>query len=464
MTLELQIKHQLWLRGDLSWKLDCHQLEVTNYLKTTTADEVLFFCSRQWGKSFANLIYAIEFAIQNPKSIVRIAAPTLGQCQDIVNDNLSVIIADAPEGFITRHKTDRRYHFTNGSSLRLGALERSHVDTLRGGNAKLIIAEEGGFVTSDDYKYALSSVLGPQLLRSGGRLIHVTTPSDEPEHHIHTEILPKCELTNTVIWRDIYTNTALTPDKIEKAIKLCGGEHTDAWKREYLVQIIRSVNLVCVPEWQPNLIQDFDLPEYATTITSIDTGGVKDKTVALVLFYNFHTGITHFVDERHFDPNTSTEIIIPEIKAMEALYPQIDRRYADAAGQLLIDLRTIHQYDAYLPLKDDFEASLNDFRVRVGQGKVIVHPRCKMLIATLKGGTFNKNRTEFARTAALGHMDALAAALYGSRMINRTKNPYPIIPYDPAKQWRRPDMRETTSLDQAAATLNPYANKHRKKY
>jgi hypothetical protein len=59
----------------------------------------------------------------------------------------------------------------------LGVLERANVDSLRGGNANLVICEEGGFVSSDDYDYALRSVIGPQLLRSGGQLIHVTTPS-----------------------------------------------------------------------------------------------------------------------------------------------------------------------------------------------------------------------------------------------------------------------------------------------
>lgn len=456
-----QIKRELWLRGDLSYKLDAHQLEIAEYLKTTTADEILFFCARQFGKSFLNLITAIEFAIRHPNSIVRIAAPTLKQAADIVNDNLNIIIQDAPVGLIARAKSEYRYNFSNGSSLRLGALERANVDSLRGGNAKLIIAEEGGFVSSEDYKYAMSSVIGPQLLRSGGQLIHVTTPSEEPEHHIHTEILPKCELTNTVIWRNIYDNKALTPEKIAKAMKLCGGEQTEAWQREYLVKIIRSLNLVCVPEWSDEYVQDFEMPRYATTLTTMDTGGVQDKTVALVLFHDFTTGIDHYIDERAFDSNTDSASYIAEIKEMETEYPQINYRYADAPGQLLIDLRTNHDYQAYLPNKDDWQASLNDFRVRVGQGKVKVHPRCKMLIATLRGATFNKARTDFARTKALGHCDALAAALYGNRMLDRARNPYPIRTLNPEFEWQRPDRREQDSFTQVSGVLNPWRAKQR---
>lgn len=457
------IKHELWRRGDLSWKLDPHQLEIHEYLITNNAPEILFFCARQFGKSFLNLIIAIEYCLKNRNSIVRIAAPTLKQCASIVDDNLNIIIQDAPPGLITRHKTAYRYNFINGSSLRLGSIERSNVESLRGGNAKLIVCEEGGFVNSDDYKYALNSVIAPQLLRSSGQLIHVTTPSNEPDHYIHVEILPKCDLTNTVIQRTIYDNSALNDDQISKAMALCGGEQSEAWRREYLCEIVRSLNLVCVPEWHDSYVSEFEIPAFAKTLTTIDTGGVQDKTVALVLYYDFIKGITCVIDERTFGANTDTQTIFNEIKLMEAYYPQISSRYADASGQLLIDINKSHGYSAQLPLKDNWEAALNDLRVRIGQGKVLVHPRCKLLIATLKGGTFNKARTDFARTQALGHMDALAALLYGNRMLDRTTNPFPLQQLDPSKYWQKPEMRQTTSLDKAAALLNPYANKHRKR-
>ena len=87
---------------------------------------------------------------------MRIAAPTLKQAKDIVSDNLGPITLDAPEGLITPMKSEYRWQ-VGQSELRLGVLERANVDSLRGGNAKLVICEEGGFVTSDDYEYALQN-------------------------------------------------------------------------------------------------------------------------------------------------------------------------------------------------------------------------------------------------------------------------------------------------------------------
>jgi hypothetical protein len=75
----------------------------------------------------------------------------------------------------------------------------------------------------------------------------------------------------------------------------------------------------------------------------------------------------------------------------------------------LVDLRYKHQFECLLPHKDDFEAGINVVRLAFNQGKIIVHERCKFMIQTLRGATFNKQRTDFARSVALGHMDALAA-------------------------------------------------------
>jgi hypothetical protein len=228
-----------WQSGNLTYKLHSGQRQIWQALNDATAQEALLFISRQWGKSYLSACYGLSYCLRNPNIIVRIAAPTLKQAKDIVSDNLGPICADAPEGLITPMKSDYRWKVGN-SELRLGVLERANVDSLRGGNANLVICEEGGFVSSDDYDYALRSVIGPQLLRSGGQLIHVTTPSEEPDHYIHTEVYPRCAIAGTKFEFDVYTNPQLTEEQITKAKVLAGGEESAAWRREYLVQIVRD--------------------------------------------------------------------------------------------------------------------------------------------------------------------------------------------------------------------------------
>ncbi len=91
--------------------------------------------------------------------------------------------------------------------------------------------------------------------------------------------------------------------------------------------------------------------------------------------------------------------------------------------QLQVDLQRTHNLAIMLPPKDDWEASVNNLANRFTQRKVRIHPRCKLLIQTCQSGVFNKNRTDFDRSIALGHMDAVAALMYGVRALDRS-SPY----------------------------------------
>ena len=453
------------MQGYLGFKLDEHQEKVYHEIHESDDQETLIFCSRQWGKSFLSVTLALEYCIQNPNSIVRIAAPTLKQAKDIVADNLNPIIADAPEGLIKPLKSEYRWK-VGTSELRLGTTERSNVDSLRGGNASLIICEEGGFVKSDDYKYAVRSVIAPQLLRSGGKLFHVTTPSEDPNHYIHTEVLPKCSLSGSLHKYNIYTNTALTPADIKNAMELCGGEFTDDWKREYLVQIIRSSTLTCVPEWKDDLVVDVKkiMPEYLNYNTVIDFGGVMDKTVALAVAYDFKNNKLLVLDERSFPPNTKTEDIVQEVLTMEQIWnykPVL--RYCDAPGQILVDLINVHEFNCALPQKDDWVAALNALRVEIGSGNVLVNFPCQLLAKTLEFGQFTKNKKDYERTEALGHNDALAALTYANRMIDRTTNPWPEDWHDRDSQVRIKPTEHKQDIERIAEIFSSNPNWKRRR-
>jgi hypothetical protein len=82
-----------------------------------------------------------------------------------------------------------------------------------------------------------------------------------------------------------------------------------------------------------------------------------------------------------------------------------------------------HGYTAQLPEKLDWRASLNTLNVRFGRRKALIHPRCTFLIVSAESAILNKNKTDFDRNIALGHMDGIAAMMYGIRMQTH-ENPY----------------------------------------
>jgi hypothetical protein len=437
------------------WILDAHQTVVYDKLRALShgTNEALVFCSRQWGKSFLNQVMALEWLMETAYDhsvkprIARVAAPKKNQCEEIVETALEPILAHAPPGLVVRDKSRMRWRIGR-SSLRIGTTERAHVNTLRGGNAGLIILEEGGFVDSDDYEYAVKSVVSPQLLRSGGRLVHVTTPSEDENHYIHAEVIPKTQLMESFFSYDIYTNTALSPEQIEKAAQLCGGKESDAWKREYLVKIFRSATSVAVPEFDDKLhVRAFELPAHYHAIIAADVGGMIDKTAGYFIAYDFESDKMLVWDESAHDPGTPSRDHVKGFKALEeGKSKHIVHRVADGSGQNLLDLRIEHKWEASLPPKTDFEGALKKLRSGVGKGRVIVHPRCKLLVQTLKWGKLNKQGTDFARTKALGHCDAVAALMYGYRVMDLLsgENPAP-------KEWQNPAttriVRETESQE-----------------
>jgi hypothetical protein len=402
-----------WLTGDLSWKLHEKQFDIWDYLSNNDWKEALFFISRQFGKSFLSCCLALSYAIKKPGSVVRIAAPTLGQAYDIVNDQLRRISEDAPPGLIKRLKSDLRWSIGK-SEIRIGTVARAHIDTLRGTNASLIILEEGGFVPSEDYQYAFRSVLVPQVTKTKGRLLHVTSPSEEPEHFIHTDVLPRCSASRTLFKYTINDNPFLSPQEIDTLADLVGGKQSMEWLREYMCQIVRDASVVCVPNMSQSIIKDVPILTSEDWYAVGDWGGVRDKTVILLSYIDKVTGRLKIARETVLGPNTRTELITKQAKLTESsinVTPII--RALDAPPQLVTDMNETHDYAAQtVSNKTEFLVAMNWLNVAIDNDVLEIDPSCEFTIKSMWGGIFNKNKTDFERTKELGHMDAIAALMY----------------------------------------------------
>jgi hypothetical protein len=480
----------LWHDGDLRYKLDSLQLHILDTIlnQMHIAKKICVLSSRQIGKSYGVVVLALIWMIKNPGGICRIIAPTKQGCNEIVEDNLNVIIADCPPGFITAFASRNRWNLFNGSSLRIGALEKQYVNKNRGGNAGLIIYEECGFVSADDFRYGVNSVLSPQLMRSKGHEVFITSPSEEPDHPIHTEIAPKCELLGTLFNYMVFESPSISIDAIVEAAERSGTVFTkeqvsdllaigkrkskyfhhddvhdycqgagiflsDHFRRELMAEVIRPTSLMVIPHWyETKAVYEFDALAMVNWQIAIDWGGVRDKTVGLLMGYLYTSNEDVIIDEVVFEPNTTTEHILKALKELEDKYSdflKIQNRWADLPTQTQVDLITTYKYQVALPQKADWLGSVNYMASRFSTNRVKIHPRCKFLITSVKNGMFNKTRTDFARTEALGHMDALAALMYGMRMQNKS-NPYPhvAVPRDHVQEVFREheDMLELKKL------------------
>jgi hypothetical protein len=216
---------------------------------------------------------------------------------------------------------------------------------------------------------------------------------------------------------------------------------------------VRDETIVVVPHFDATFhVKQLHFPAMCKPQLTMDWGGVRDKTVALLHYYDWTRDKLCFWDERVFEPNTETSTVVPTCRGMEETLPyetKITARHADVPGQLVVDLKVDHDWEIATPPKDEWRVAINNFALLFTQNKVEIDPRCKNFIQACRSGRFNKTRTDFERTKALGHCDAIAAGMYANRVQDRT-NPFPRVAMS-ENQYTPPSRDKDQRLAIAAA-------------
>lgn len=434
----------LWNRGILSWKLWDQQKVIYETLRALprTVQTVVVLCARQFGKSVLGVLLAIEDCIRNPDVIVMIIGPTLIQTEAIVIPRLKLLGRDAPEGLFRWVKSEQTGYFSNGAELKLGGFKTNSA-AQRGKTIHKIYIEETRESNGDDYVEFLRSDLGPALTHSKhAQIIHLTTLPPIPDHPFVLETVPDALMHGAFFKFTIDDNKKLSQEQYDQCVKLCGGKHTTAFRVEYLCEQVRDSSIILAPEFdEAQHVRNIEIPPYCFFWVGGDTGGIRDFSVFHLCGYDFKRAKILFLDERSYSPETGSDIMAKEVKEMEGVYQAV--RWVDAPGQLQVDFAVQHKFQCVLPRKDDLEASVNQVRVALQTDAIEIDPKCKMLITTLRSGTFNHNRTDLARTSTLGHMDAFMSACYAIRHVNKA-NPYPA--YGGAKEhthYIKPEPKKT---------------------
>lgn len=411
----------LWKAGNLSYKLHDGQKLIRRTIRAlpATTREALVFCSRRYGKSFLACVLALEDCLRTPNANVLFVGPSIKQTLDIIRLLLPEIIADAPKGLITPSKSEKRWHFKNGSQLMLAGFDTA-AESIRGLRANSIYLEESGSSDPETYDYVVKSVLYPTLMHSRGKIIHLTTPALTIDHPLHTQTIPSTSANGAFFRYTIRDNPLLTDEVIEAEIDSLGGYDSPHTKRELFCEIVKDDNIIVVPQFDDRKhVRTASLPDDAYYWVAGDVGGVRDKSVFLLCAYDYSTDLIHIIREVACDPQTPTTEIVKRALEMEG--GRTLSRFVDAPGQLFIDLASTYNYSCFPPEKLEFEHNIHRLQTAFWKDQVIVDPACKLLITTLRSGQLNKQRTDFSRTRDMGHCDALAALIYGLRHADRRK-------------------------------------------
>ena len=382
--------------------------------------------SRRFGKTRILIVMALITAIHKPHSNIKYATDTQKAARKIVKPQITELFRLIPAKYHGVWNTqDGCYKFKNGSEIHLAGCSAGHEESLRGQESHLSLIDEAGFVSGLDY--LVSSILLPQHITTNGKLILASSSPTTPAHEF-VEFINEAKQNETYYSYDIY-QSGYTKETIYQFCKESGGSTSSAWRREYLNEIITDEEMVIIPEWKKEYVgipKQTEFIRYFHRYMSMDIG-VRDKTALISAYYDFTNARLVITGEKTISgQDTTTKNIAALVKELEN-GQKFYRRIADNNNLILLqDLSSDYDIHFTPTTKESLSAMVNQVRVMVGEGRVIVSPECKELIACLEFGVFQDNkRKEFGRSKSLGHYDLLASLIYLVRNLDLHTNPIP---------------------------------------
>lgn len=441
MTASLDIqkcRESLWHKGILAWKFHAGQLVLDEVFHKQT--DRLFFgdCARQFGKTRWAVAKCLETAL-NPKihrPRIKYASAFLNDLEEFTVPAFEATLADCPRHLspVWREVKKKFIFPRNRAEIKLVGLDKNP-NGIRGGYLDLMVFEEAGLISR--LKYLFESVVLPMTThRPWARIIMITTPPESPAHE-SKHFKSKAKMAGSYVLRTIDDNPLLTPER--KAEIIAEYDSDTARQRELYCKWIVDTERAIVPEWREEMSFELSRDEFFPFYFKyevMDIGGVH-QTAALFCYYHYRRAALVVEDELIIPGQQATTKRIAsgirEKRQQLWLGPKgkpydIRGSVADNDNPILLrDLQSETEGEiAFNPTgKDSLHAMVNEVRIWVGDGRVIVHPRCEMLRGCLESGVWNKSRTKFDEDEVFGHFDALAALVYAVRNVDTKTNPIP---------------------------------------
>jgi hypothetical protein len=423
-------KQICWKHGHLDWKLKLHQMRLYRLFHETKHRKVVFHCSRRIGKSFTLLTICNELAMRKKGALIKYAAPTQKNVRDIILPVMRQIIEDCPESIKPQWKVQDQHWFypSTGATISVAGTDAGHADSLRGPACDLGVLDEAGFIS--ELSYVVRSIFMPQFITTDGRMILSSSSPKTPAHDF-TGFMAEAEIAGAYEKITIYEDSrpevqARIPEWMEES----GGKDSTDWKREYECELVTDQELAIVPEFTDQkasaLAQACDRPLHFDAYVGMDVG-FNDLTGVLFAYWDFLNARLVIEDELVLSRMTTAKLAQDVAAKEKALWGEKAPflRVSDTDLIVINDLGKIHGLHFSATRKDDKEAAINAVRMLVAQDKIVIHPRCKNLVAHLKYGVWNKQKTQFERASGFGHYDLIDALVYLVRSVRREKNPWP---------------------------------------
>lgn len=453
--------NELWQRGELAWKLRPYQYDLYDAVWSFLAGKRQarkFFadCHRRHGKSHVLFLIGSEVCRGKgdywPKvrRTVRFAAPTMLDLEEIYLPIAEEIFDDCPDELRPVWQSTRgRGHFwfpETDSRLYLFGVDAKHYRKGRGKSCHLAVVDEAAACEpgcGEGIKHVVNSILLPQTFHVDGRIVMATTPPESPAHDSYA-LKADAQAAGTYYKRTLDdTASFFGQATVEEYERESGGRTSAAFRREYLCEWIVDLERAVIPEFDdelgPKAVREEPGPTFETPLVSLDVG-FEDYSHALFGFYRFRDAKLIIQAETRLK-HMRTDQLADAVKRVEAeIWPQVGTampafggeriapkplRISDVDPRLIADMADLHKLHFIPTTKEELETMVNEVRIWIRAGRILIHPRCQHLIRQLKSAIWNRARTGFERTSTDGHFDGVAALIYMVRNAPIHANPYP---------------------------------------
>lgn len=219
----------------------------------------------------------------------------------------------------------------------------------------------------------------------------------------------------------------------EETIKGVDGQ--EIWEREYECKWVVNRRKMAVPEWDSSkmVVSSSRDPYYQFYhhYVGIDWG-YKDFTGIVLATYNFRKARLEVDSELTFSGKEVRSDLISEKMSLtqDHLWGKdfvMYRQVSDSADPILINELNKYKGMSFVPVQKahTLEAMMNEFRVLVAQGKVVIDPKCQMTIHCLENAVWTDKRDKLDKDIITRHFDHLMALVYLTRVLDLNSNPIP---------------------------------------
>ena len=472
VAIRTAARQQLWREGRAAeYLLDEGQREwVAKLDAAPPASWTAWKIARQRGKTFAVLAWLLQrMGLEGHLSAVYLAQ-TGGNAAAIVTAFLKEIEEDLPPEWGVSLKEGELVVTLTGSELVFFGTDNQQYRRRRGRKAKVVLLDEAAFYAD---LLDVEQVYVPQLQTTGGIGVYLSSPPISPAHpfNLRCRAAMACgRYCHDTFWSNPRINHEHVIQGEMQRLNLTREElmASTAWRREFQAEDVTEETRAALPVWTEELakvvVGAWERPAYWDGYQAHDPGITGDPHASLFAFHDFASNTLTVEDEMELRSAAfTTRQWADEVKRKEtALYGATAwngtligaKDWAREFGDLPEYAQSVIQHAAprqpYLRVGDDAQGICQDMTVDHGlgmfptpkhdkalemsnlnhalaTGKIRIHERCVRLIAQCYSTIWNRQRTQWERTAT-DHGDLIDDLCYLHRNIrwHRDCRPPPV--------------------------------------